>query len=138
MNDTDKTLYGLCLIFIGIAVFSLTLLNLLDINVRTLALPCLFKYVTGLYCPGCGSTRSLYFLLHFNILKALYYNPGFVFMFIFVLLYVVTNTLQLLSKNRLKTGIQYKPVYLIIWLALLLTNCIFKNILLICFSIRTM
>jgi len=26
--------------------------------------PCPFHALTGLYCPGCGSTRMLYFLVH--------------------------------------------------------------------------
>jgi hypothetical protein len=26
--------------------------------------PCPFYRLTGLYCPGCGSTRMLYFLVH--------------------------------------------------------------------------
>jgi hypothetical protein len=36
--------------------------------------PCVFHDLTGLYCPGCGSTRALYQLLHGNILAALHDN----------------------------------------------------------------
>ena len=36
--------------------------------------PCLFRLMTGLYCPGCGSTRALYQLLHGRILEALDLN----------------------------------------------------------------
>lgn len=35
---------------------------------------CLFHQVTGLYCPGCGATRSLYALLHGNVAAALHDN----------------------------------------------------------------
>ncbi|SRR5579871_1169141 len=35
---------------------------------------CVFHEITGLYCPGCGSTRALYQLLHGNILTALHDN----------------------------------------------------------------
>lgn len=37
--------------------------------------PCLFYLATGLYCPGCGTARALYQLLHGNVLKALDFNP---------------------------------------------------------------
>jgi drug/metabolite transporter (DMT)-like permease len=32
---------------------------------------CLFHEMTGLYCPGCGSTRALYCLLHGEFREAL-------------------------------------------------------------------
>ncbi len=35
---------------------------------------CVFHDLTGLYCPGCGSTRALYQLLHGNFLTALHDN----------------------------------------------------------------
>ena len=36
---------------------------------------CAFHEVTGLYCPGCGSTRFLHSLLQGDIAAALGYNP---------------------------------------------------------------
>lgn len=36
---------------------------------------CQFHELTGLYCPGCGSTRAVYWLLHGDILRALRFNP---------------------------------------------------------------
>ncbi len=37
--------------------------------------PCPFHWLTGLYCPGCGSLRALHSLLHGNIGAALALNP---------------------------------------------------------------
>ncbi|HTA66586.1 MAG TPA: DUF2752 domain-containing protein [Xanthomonadaceae bacterium] len=37
--------------------------------------PCPFHALTGLYCPGCGSTRALYSLLHGDLPQALAMNP---------------------------------------------------------------
>jgi hypothetical protein len=36
--------------------------------------PCLFYKLTGLYCPGCGSTRMLYWLVHGHPLLAMREN----------------------------------------------------------------
>jgi hypothetical protein len=36
---------------------------------------CPFHSITGLYCPGCGSQRAIYDLLHANFLAALSHNP---------------------------------------------------------------
>ena len=36
---------------------------------------CPFHAVTGLYCPGCGSTRALHALVHGDVATALAMNP---------------------------------------------------------------
>lgn len=36
---------------------------------------CLFKHITGIPCPSCGSTRSILTLIHGDILNALLWNP---------------------------------------------------------------
>jgi hypothetical protein len=35
---------------------------------------CLFHTLTGLYCPGCGSTRCLHALVHGNLRQAAAFN----------------------------------------------------------------
>jgi len=37
--------------------------------------PCPFLWLTGFYCPGCGSLRALHQLLHGKIAAALSLNP---------------------------------------------------------------
>ncbi len=36
--------------------------------------PCLFFSLSGLHCPGCGTTRCLHALLHGRVLQAIAYN----------------------------------------------------------------
>ncbi len=36
---------------------------------------CVFKTLTGLSCPTCGSTRCIVFLAHGNIASAFFMNP---------------------------------------------------------------
>lgn len=37
--------------------------------------PCPFHFLTGLYCPGCGSLRAMHAILHGDVLTALRFNP---------------------------------------------------------------
>lgn len=37
--------------------------------------PCIFRHVTGIPCPSCGSTRSVLSLINGNILGAIQWNP---------------------------------------------------------------
>ncbi|WP_460711274.1 DUF2752 domain-containing protein [Lysobacter terrae] len=39
---------------------------------------CLFHDLTGWYCPGCGLTRALHALVHFDLQRALAMNAFFV------------------------------------------------------------
>lgn len=38
-------------------------------------IPCLFYRATGIYCPGCGGTRAVKYLLEGKLLKSLWYHP---------------------------------------------------------------
>ena len=46
---------------------------------------CLFRFVTGYTCPGCGTTRALHQLLHGHFLAAFELNPLFLFAIPFML-----------------------------------------------------
>jgi hypothetical protein len=35
---------------------------------------CLFHDITGWYCPGCGTTRALHALVHFDLMRAFAMN----------------------------------------------------------------
>ena len=37
--------------------------------------PCPFLYLTGCYCPGCGTLRAVHRLLHGDLPGAIGYNP---------------------------------------------------------------
>jgi hypothetical protein len=37
--------------------------------------PCVFHRLTGLWCPGCGTTRALHQLVHGNLTAAFHLNP---------------------------------------------------------------
>jgi hypothetical protein len=47
---------------------------------------CIFKHVTTMPCPSCGSTRSLLALLKGNLLDSLYWNPIGIIIALFLLI----------------------------------------------------
>lgn len=48
-------------------------------------IPCPFRTLTGLWCPGCGMTRATHHLLRGNVMQALHYN-----LFVIVILLALT------------------------------------------------
>mgnify|MGYP002620510642 CR=1 FL=1 len=56
-----------------------------------IGIPCPFHELTGLYCPGCGSTRCIFALLEGNIYQAFRYNPLVFILLPFVTFYFLYN-----------------------------------------------
>ncbi|MDR3183760.1 MAG: DUF2752 domain-containing protein [Planctomycetaceae bacterium] len=94
---------------------------------------CPFHLLTGLYCPGCGSTRAVHYLLQGQITTAFRYQP---------ILLSMLPLFVLLTGKWLYEVYQNKPVILPLELPLyrliLITVCLFfllRNIPMDCFDI---
>ena len=57
--------------------------------------PCPSRWLTGIYCPGCGATRALHALLHGDIGKAISMNVVFVLALPVVVLLVLNHVAKL-------------------------------------------
>jgi hypothetical protein len=64
-------------VFLGIGALAAGLVVLLGLDRLPIAI-CVFKQLTGLPCPSCGSTRALGRLAHLDVWGALSLNPLFV------------------------------------------------------------
>ena len=63
----------------ALSLLGIYLLRSFDPNVAgNPFLPCVFHRMTGLYCPGCGMTRAMHALVHFDLLRALRMNAFFI------------------------------------------------------------
>ncbi len=62
----------------------LMLLRIYNPATSTLFPPCPFHYLTGWYCPGCGSLRAIHQLLHGNVRAAWAMNPLSLLLFPFL------------------------------------------------------
>lgn len=64
------------LLALPVAASAMWTLRRLDPNAADSLLPaCPFYSLTGLYCPGCGSTRCLHALAHLDLASAWAMNP---------------------------------------------------------------
>lgn len=57
------------------AIFGVGVLYAFLILHTPFRIPCLFREVTGLQCPGCGTSRMALALMRFDITAAFAYNP---------------------------------------------------------------
>jgi hypothetical protein len=61
-------------ILLGIGAPTAIALVCIGVYTGRLSVPCVFYESTGLYCPGCGSGRAIYALLHGRFREAFFNN----------------------------------------------------------------
>ena len=68
--------YATLLVLAVFATGAAAVLRSVDPNAPNSPLPgCPFYALTGLFCPGCGSTRCLHALVHLDLAQAMAMNP---------------------------------------------------------------
>jgi len=86
---------------------------------------CPFRLLTGFQCPGCGSTRACYQLIHLHPIAAFKLNPLMVLTLPFIVYGFLGFTRSAVTGRQRRLFIP--PVYLWAWLVLLIFFWIFRN-----------
>lgn len=60
---------------------------------------CPFHRITGLYCPGCGGTRSMIALLHGHLFEAFHDNPASPLLVLVALLWYIEKVAAYFGKE---------------------------------------
>lgn len=89
--------------------------------------PCPFHFITGLYCPGCGSLRAIHALLHGEILTALDFNPLMVVSIPFLAYGFISLALYRIRGRGLPQLIKH-PFWVWAVLALIVIYTILRNL----------
>lgn len=121
-------------IFLAFAVLAVVVFAIWGDRLTHLPGKCLFYGVTGLYCPGCGGTRSFDALIHGHLVRSFLQNPFVPYTFIVYIVFMINTVLV---KHTKKLGFQGFPATILIYvgIGILLTQCIVRNVLLKCWGI---
>lgn len=96
---------------------------------RIRPMPCLFHLFTGYYCPGCGGTRAVRELLKGHIVKSVYYHPLVLYGAVLYLCFMVTQTIERVSRGHIPIGMRYRNCYVWFAMVIILLNFVVKNVL---------
>ena len=87
---------------------------------------CFFRFLTGLTCPGCGTTRALHQILHGHFLTAFTLNPLFMIAIPFLLFAFLRYTVTVLRGGApLPNALPAPYIYAIFFVVL--SFWIFRN-----------
>ena len=125
---------GWCLI--GLILIYILFSTLSGFHITKYLLPCILHSLTGLYCPGCGGTRAVISLLHGNLLYSMLYHPFVPYAAIICGWFMISQSIERISRHKLRIGMHYHDCYLWIAITLVVLNFIIKNVLLLVFHIQ--
>jgi len=87
---------------------------------------CPFRALTGLQCPGCGSTRACYQLMHLHPIAAFKLNPLMMLTLPFIL-YGLAGFTKSAVTGKPQRRIFIPSIYLWAWLAVVIFFWVFRN-----------
>ena len=88
--------------------------------------PCPFRMLTGLQCPGCGSTRSAYQLLHGHPIAAFELNPLLIISLPIILYGLVSVTKSAIMDHQMQ-AILIPQRYAWVFLFVVIGFWVFRN-----------
>ena len=98
---------------------------------------CVFETITGIYCPGCGGTRSLIALFQGHFVRSFLFHPAVPYAFI---VFIVFMTKMFLLKH-FGIGCEHPGrilVFIYIGIGITLVQWIVKLVLLLGYGIPTL
>ncbi len=123
--ETALYITGWCLI--GVFLLLGAYLHFRQIRLDKYFLPCILYSLTGAYCPGCGGTRAVQFLFQGCLLKALIYHPLVFYTAVVGGWFMLSQTVERLSRHKLPIGLKYHDNYLWAAIIIVIVNFLLKN-----------
>ena len=131
----EDQLYNIGLCLFAVLPLAVILYRYLQDRLPLLTIPCILHTCTGYYCPGCGGTRAVYALLHLQLWKSFCYHPLVPYAAVVYLWFMLSHTIEKLSRHRLRIGMKWDPRWLWAALVILILNVLVKDGTLLLFHI---
>lgn len=96
--------------------------------IQKLIPPCFFHELTGLYCPGCGTTRAGRALLHFDLLTAIRNNVMFVITLPLLAVYMPLYIWDFIRGEKKVRNVRVNRHVMVVYIIVLFLFTILRNI----------
>lgn len=105
------------MVFLFVILASITL----PVDPNMTLIPCLFKSVFHILCPGCGMTRAFILLGHFHFQEALKMNINSIFIYIIILTLTMNGIVGVMTGRKIKLQLSGRLTILIFTIGYFLT-----------------
>ena len=95
-----------------------------------MGIPCVFHSLTGAYCPGCGGTRAILYMLHGNMRLSFQYHPLVIYI-VFILLVWLGSFLCSKRWKKMSWLVRKYPIYIFLGVGVIFINWGYKNYMLL-------
>lgn len=116
---------------VGILFVLYLIYKTFSISILPNATPCVAHTLLGIYCPGCGGTRAIAFMLKGQFWDSFVCHPLVLYTAVICGWFLISQTIERISKHKIKIALHYRDIYLWIALAIVTINFIVKNALLL-------
>lgn len=127
VKSLEDELFTIGLIFLGAGIVLWVLFHFL-LKEYLPTVPCFFSSVLGIYCPGCGGTRSVIALAQGRLFQSFWYHPIVPYGAVLGGGFMLTQGMHRLGVKRMK-GWKYHSWYLYAAIIILVCNFLIKNML---------
>lgn len=126
----EDELYLVGLVFLVLSAAAVPVMQLFVFPyMDSLPIGCVLWTFLGIYCPGCGGTRAVRFLLSGHLLKSFLYHPLVPYCVALYAVFMITWTLAKLHLFGVKEGLKFRVGYFYGMLVIIAVNFILKNVL---------
>jgi hypothetical protein len=96
---------------------------------------CRLYTACGLYCTGCGGTRAVRELLSGHIISSFRYHPIVLYAAYLYLYFMVSFICERVSRGKIKV-IRFSPMHGYIAIAIIVVQCVVKNMMVLVWGIH--
>ncbi len=126
--STEEYLYRTGWVLLPIGIIGAFLITNWLVPLLPESSECLFWKFWGIYCPGCGGTRSLLALFRGDFLQSAWYHPLVMYVVLMYAWFMLSHTLEKLRVPLIK-GMKFEVWIMYGMVVVLVLNCILKNVL---------
>ena len=120
LDDVQKRILLIYIAVIGSGILIYAIMTISNYDFY-----CPIYRMTGLYCPGCGATRSGMSLMHFDFYHAFRNQPG---LFVMAVIWIIISIFAFIGKPKCFRNMKVNITILLITFALFLVFAFLRNV----------